>query len=327
MHGSLELDLAALDKLAFHRREKSGGIVEQWHAQYRRLRKHKDFDVAAKAYRWLFVPLTLWAIDVHGLVLVLIGRLSKPGRIDPRLRMLIDLIGEPPDAIVQTAAAHEEFAVQQGQYERLVKSQHKFDEIEERLAKNRRFRGEWESIKREWDVTAFANRAGVVRRRMVQERGFRSDWEFAWTNKRERFKFAFDAFCQRWDLYGMLGNQPLLMKLSVNLTPHGTMIFVPRYWSFDARRDLRWKAVSKLHRVHGAHRQGTKLIQNRRERQKEAESAKRLFATASAAGKRGAARHRFVMDGLGWHPGTDISRLQRLLKEASGNALILRAVG
>ena len=315
MHGSPELDLAALDKLAFHRREKSKNIVQQWHAQQHRLSGHEDFRMAAKAYRWLFVPLTLWAIDIHGLLLLLFDQMRKPKPIDLRLKMLVDMLGEPPGATIQAAAAHEEFPVQEGNYERLVRSQHKFDEIEERLAKNRRFRGEWESIRREWDVTKFANRAGVVRRRMVQERGFRSDWEFAWSNETERFKCVFDAFCQRWDLYGMLGNKPLLLKLSVNLTPHGTMIFVPRYWSFDARRDLRWKAIRDLHKIHGAHRQGTKLIQNRRDKQKEAEKARRLFETASALGLRGAARHRQVMDGLGWHPGTDISRLQRLLKQ------------
>ncbi len=36
----------------------------------------------------------------------------------------------------------------------------------------------------------------------------------------------------------MRGDEPLLMKLSVNITPHGTMIFIPAYWSFDAKRDV-----------------------------------------------------------------------------------------
>ena len=49
---------------------------------------------------------------------------------------------------------------------------------------------------------------------------------------------VFDAFCMRWNLYGMQGDRPLVTKLSVNLTPHGTMIFIPAYWSFDYKRDV-----------------------------------------------------------------------------------------
>lgn len=54
----------------------------------------------------------------------------------------------------------------------------------------------------------------------------------------------------------MRGDSPLLMKLSVNLTPHGTMILIPAYWSFDSKRDVRWAAVMKLHCVRAEKRQG-----------------------------------------------------------------------
>src|SRR5438105_7846248 len=112
MHGSQVLDLAALDKLAFHRREKSGPIVEQWHAQHNRLCKHADFAIVAKAYRWLFVPLSLWPIDVHGFLQLLLERMRKPNRLNPQLKVLVDLLGEPPNAAIQAAAAHEEQSVQ-----------------------------------------------------------------------------------------------------------------------------------------------------------------------------------------------------------------------
>lgn len=46
-------------------------------------------------------------------------------------------------------------------------------------------------------------------------------------------------------------DKPLLMKVSVNPTPYGTLIFVPRTWSFDARRDLDWGAITRLHRAAG----------------------------------------------------------------------------
>ena len=40
----------------------------------------------------------------------------------------------------------------------------------------------------------------------------------------------------------MEGEKPLLLKLSVNLTPFSTLIEVPKYWSFDPKRDLTWGA-------------------------------------------------------------------------------------
>lgn len=76
---------------------------------------------------------------------------------------------------------------------------------------------------------------------------------------RHRFQAAFDAFCARWNLYGMQGDKPLTLKLSVNLTPHGTMIFIPAYWSFDAKRDMRWGAVKKLHSARALKKQGEGL--------------------------------------------------------------------
>ena len=95
---------------------------------------------------------------------------------------------------------------------------------------------------------------------MVQERSFRPrGWEFSWRTQRNRFDAVFDAFCHRWILYGMEGDRPLLQKLSINVTPFGTMIFIPRYWSFDQKRDLRWGAIMKLHRSRGVPRQGEKL--------------------------------------------------------------------
>jgi len=125
---------------------------------------------------------------------------------------------------------------------------------------------------------------------MVQERNFRpSDWKFSWGTEAQRFQNVFDAFCHRWNLYGMerkktsnfklqtsgkpqnsnlkenanaaeeSEDRPLLLKLSVNLTPFSTMIEVPKYWSFDPKRDLKWGAVTKLHRMREVPRQGPKL--------------------------------------------------------------------
>jgi len=314
MNGSLENDLLALRKRAFHRLEKSEQVVREWHTKQGKLRNHADCEAEEHVYSWLFVPLTLWPIDVHGFMLELLKLMSKGKRLEKRLKILIDLLGPPPSSVAQDAVGGEELQVQEGKYERLIRSHHKFQAKEEKLDKNKRFREEWNAIKNSWNVSEFQNRTGVIRRRMIQERGFRADWDFDWTNEKSRFRIVFDAFCQRWDLYGMLDDSPLLLKLTINLTPHGTLIMVPRYWSFDARRDLHWKPIRELLQIHGAHREGAKMIQNRHQREKEAEAAKSLFGAATRKGLRGLGRMRFVMDALGWHPGTDMSRLQRLLK-------------
>ena len=106
---------------------------------------------------------------------------------------------------------------------------------------------------------------------MAQERNFRpKDWSFSWESEAPRFQNVFGAFCHRWDLYGMEWDRPLLLKLTVNLTPYGTIMMVPRYWSFDPRRDLKWKAITRLHRARSAQKQGLKLGSNRAERREEA---------------------------------------------------------
>ncbi len=112
----------------------------------------------------------------------------------------------------------------------------------------------------------------------------------------------------------MQGDKPLALKMTVNLTPFGTMIFVPAYWSFDPKRDLKWRAITSLHRARGVMRQGEKLSQNRSQRRDEAERAKRLVEQAKARGLKGFARAYWVMGQLNWDPRTDISRLKRLLK-------------
>jgi len=62
---SLQTDLKRLATLAYHRLESSQDLVRRSH----RLRKagHADLDHLQKLYDWLFVPITLWPIDIEGL--------------------------------------------------------------------------------------------------------------------------------------------------------------------------------------------------------------------------------------------------------------------
>jgi len=69
----------------------------------------------------------------------------------------------------------------------------------------------------------------------------------------------FDAMCYRWRLYGMEKDRPLLLKVSVNPTPHGTMIVIPRYLSLDPHRDLDWKLIGRLQSVPGSGEAGAEI--------------------------------------------------------------------
>jgi phosphatidylserine/phosphatidylglycerophosphate/cardiolipin synthase-like enzyme len=87
----------------------------------------------------------------------------------------------------------------------------------------------------------------VIRRTMATERNFRPWFSVNPRQAGEVFRAAFDAFCLRWNLYGMQNDEPLLLKLAVNITPFGTMTHIPSYWSLDPKRDIRWDAISAVH--------------------------------------------------------------------------------
>lgn len=105
------------------------------------------------------------------------------------------------------------------------------------------------------------------------------------------------------------------MKLSVNLTPYGTMIFIPVYWSFDAKRDVRWDAVMKLHRARALKKQGEGLANGIDQRRALAVKLQVLDAEVKRMKLKGATAHAFLCKGLGLVEGTDPKRLARLRRE------------
>jgi len=308
--------------------------------------EHSDFGLLKRVYEWVFVPMSIWPVDVRGLSLHLLDCVERGRRVDGRARLLCEYLSDVPPAEVCEQVAEYEHAVKAGSYESLIEAQYKFDLMERELEENAEFKADWERLKAEFAVEKYRNARGVIRRRRVEERNFRaSDWKFSWRTEVERFQLVFDAFCHRWDLYGMEGvkkipssklqtpkkrsdsnskaagnvneeweDRPLLLKLSVNLTPFSTMIEVPRYWSFDPKRDLKWGAVTKLHRMREVQRQGPKLSPSRAARQTEAALARRFWREATRAGLKGDGRKVWVMERLGWDVRTDESKLRRLLK-------------
>jgi len=313
----MDADLHRLGKLAYHRLEWSGDLVKRFETL--KAAQKGQPELLGKLYRWLFIPITLWPIDIDGLLRQLIKALRSRTRLRKELLLLIDLLPPIPNEKACSATMEHEHAVQHGNYESLSKAQHKFDATEAKLARDPAFKASWQAIKSSFDVDKFRDRKQIIRRRLVAERSIREDWQFRWRSPDDRFRAVFDVFCQRWNLYGMERDKPLLLKLTANLTPHGTMIFVPAYWSFDAKRDINWKAITKLHKTRGVSKQGAKLSANRAARKREASRAKRLWAQAAQRGLKGEKRTAWVMRELNWDTRTDERTLRRLLKSESSS--------
>ena len=113
----------------------------------------------------------------------------------------------------------------------------------------------------------------------------------------------------------MQHDEPLLLKLAVNITPYGTMILIPSYWSFDPKRDIRWDAIAKLHRARVPGRQGSALAEGLAERMKLAGKLQHLDQEAHRLKLKGEKKHAFLCAGLGWVPETSAKRISRLRAE------------
>jgi hypothetical protein len=122
----------------------------------------------------------------------------------------------------------------------------------------------------------------------------------------------------------MQHDEPLLLKLAVNLTPYGTMIHIPAYWSFDPKRDIRWDAIASLHRVRVPGRQGNALVAGLADRMRAAEKLRRLDLDAIRLGLKGEKKHAFLCAGLGWVPDTSSKRLSRLRAEFKNRSSVAK---
>lgn len=312
MNNSLHDALQRQSKLAFRRVRPGAILIKRFHLLPEKQRNDESLQ---KLVAWLVVPFSLWPVDIIGLAEHLVT-LAERGKLPAdQFRALIALLGNPPSEETCDVICEHEHLVKGGSYESLIEAQHKFDAKESRLVKDPEFLADWQWIGKHFDLTKHRSDSGVIRRRMVSERNFRPDnWNFSWQSKRDRFENLFDVFCHKWTLYGMEHDKPLLQKLSVNVTPYGTMIVIPRYWSFDCNRDLKWRSVTKLHHSRDVQRQGTKLDANESARRRLAAKARRFMVEAKRLGMRGDARDYWVMERVGMSKHTDARQLRRLLK-------------
>jgi len=317
MHTEFAADWERLGKLAFRRHEKIGDVFKRVSRLLETRATHPDIRYLRIIKDWMLVPFTLWPIDFAGLGRHVCQRLQSGKPLEPGIIFSLEQLQTLPSAKAQTAISEYELHVQQGDYEPLIRSPAKYSSQEKELLSNQKLRAEWATLKRLFDVEKLRDRKGIIRRRMAQERNFRPDWEFRKSTANGRFQIAFDAFCHRWNLYGMEGDKPLLLKLSVNPTAHGLMIVIPVYWSLDSKRDLNWREINKLHKARGALRQGPKMSEGRLERHQQAQRAYAASQQARQLKLRGDDRWKHIANSIPLSPDTETRILRRLVSEGA----------
>ena len=315
---ALACDLKRMEARAFHMAEWSEPVLRRYHAWVAAAGLYRSDPCLERLYPWLFVPPTLWPFHVHDVMGGCLAALEAGRRPTPRLCLLVDLLPEPPEEAVCAVVADHERQVQAGAYEHLLTAPAKYRQKEHAVKNDPGLRADWARIKAAFAVADFQDAKGVLRRTMATERNLRENFSVHPRKSRALFRAAFDAFCLRYGLYGMRGDDPLPLKLAVNVTPFGTLVFLPAYWSFDPKRDLRWAAIARLHRLRVGARQGAALAAGKAERRWLARRLHALDSQVHRRGLRGAARHRFLCAGLGWVEATSPRRITRLRAEFGG---------
>jgi len=314
MTKALDLDLKKLKSRAYHRIEWAEEVLCRYHSTIPNLNAEAAQQLRL-LYDWMFVPPTLWPFSIQAVLNDCPALMEKGKRLNSRQLLLMELLPEPPDETICVAVADHEHRVQQGNYENLVKTQAKYSQNELAITTDPQLRRQWKRIKAAFNVQAYRDHKGVIRRTMSVERNFRTSFSVNLRCSEDVFRAAFDAFCLRWNLYGMQNNKPLLLKLAVNITPYGTMIHIPAYWSFDRKRDIQSDAIAKLHRIRVPGRQGSAIAEGLAQRMKDAKKLHLLEKKAARLGLSGEKKHEFLCTGLSWVPGTSPKRLARLRAE------------
>jgi hypothetical protein len=177
-----------------------------------------------------------------------------------------------------------ETAVRSGTYETFLTPSgvEKFSSFQRMVGESQQFRREWSQLKQlfrdpaqRWPDLLVR---GMLRRDLIPERNWMPEASFSLDDEKTQFRAVFAVFCWKWFLWAMNGDEPLLMKPSVNVTALGTQIFIPGYMSLDAKRDLDLSAVSRLHKARGVHRENVDKVRVREMADTRGVSRKELLA-------------------------------------------------
>lgn len=194
----------------------------------------------------------------------------------------------------------------------------KYSGYRKQVLDSKEFWADWALLKGAFKVEDHQDANGIVRRSPNPEYNWRRPETMELDREATAFRVAFDFFCWKWFLWGMKRDEPLVEQLFYAITPYGTQIFIPGYWSLDAARDIHWDAIKQLHASRGVPRQGKKLDRNRKLHLKQLRQLVRANAEAKRRGIRGANRYALLKKAAGLVPETDDAQVRRLLRSATG---------
>jgi hypothetical protein len=198
--------------------------------------------------------------------------------------------------------AYEEFLTEQGRG--------KYDEYLKRLGDSPAFAQDWRLIKESFAAEC---NAPILRRSILPERNWQRGDGASFADPASAFQSVFDLFCWKWYLWGMAGDSPLLLKPSVNVTAHGTQIFIPGYLSLDPKRDIDFARINHLHRARGSvPKQGPAFAESREQFAERSKQAKAADKKGRRQGLKGTELNDFILSELK-RPWADSRQLRRWL--------------
>jgi hypothetical protein len=233
--------------------------------------------------------------------------------------LLVGPDGRPRTGNNALAPAHPDIVIahehqrRTGAFEVAYRSPVKYRDYQKQVEAAPEFHTDWQALKQRFKVDRYRDSHGIVRRTPNPEYGWRRPAVLNMGDPATAFQTAFDFFCWKWFLWGMRGDTPLVEQLFYAITPYGTQIFIPGYWSLDAARDIRWEEIKKLHAARGLKRQGEKTAANRLDRALLIARLQQANREAKQSGLRGADRYAYLKAQARLSPDTDDAQVRRWL--------------
>jgi hypothetical protein len=319
---TLAEDMSFLGTLTFQKPEELEPLMTDIHAILADP-ELKQFHKFARTLRgWVLVPFSLWIIEFKTFGAHACKQMRIDRKLDRTVAAILGHLEALPPKMAQQLVAEREALVRQGNYDPYLTKvgKAKYQAAMKKLLADPRFKKVWDDFCSRHDLSLLADYKGVLRRLMSSERNFRPEnWKFDPTDPKSVMQAEMDCICGCFCLYGVQNGEPLLMKLTVNATPFGVMLFIPRYWSLDHCRDILWGEIKKLLKAWGVLRQGEKWSLVRIERDHLRIAAHMANELAIKEGHKATDRLGFVSQAIGLPEDTDPANLRKLISK--GRAL------
>ncbi len=249
---TLSAHLEKLSQLTFTRQKLCAPLIEQIHHLLAMSLDASDRKRLLTVLEWLLCPYTLWPIDMKGAGERMCMELCEIKKLSDEIRFILDLLHDLPSQEAQEIVARNERTVKEGDYEEFLtpRAQKKYAAAQKKMLANQQFKEQWSSLKKRFNFPEVTKPGTIHRRLMTCERNFRvREFENQLATPKQQVQAAIDSVCWLHSLYGVLDDSPLLQKLSVNPTPFGIIIFIPTWWPFDMKRDLKSGAIKRLQKA------------------------------------------------------------------------------